>query len=108
MNMNAGTARKNLKCCRKSTRVMKGFAVQSATPTSLRKCSPHFAQEPEKEGRQAPLPTLRRDTAEATVRGVGNSRKSDTNVDSKIAPASGYPGDEEEATEAYNFGTSRR
>jgi hypothetical protein len=82
---------------------MKGFAVQSATPTSLRKCSPHFAQEPEKEARQAPLHTLRRDTAEATVRGVGNSRKSDTNLDSKIER-----GDEEEATEAYNFGTSRR
>jgi len=27
--------------------------------------------------------------------------RNDTNLDSKIAPASGYPGAEEEATEAY-------
>jgi hypothetical protein len=84
-------------------RVTKGFAVQSAILISPRRSSPHFAQEPEKEGRQAPLPTLHRDTAEATVRGVGNSRKSDINLDSKIER-----GDEVEATEAYNFGTSRR
>jgi hypothetical protein len=93
MNMNAGTARKNLTYCRRSTRVMTGFSVLSATPTNLRKCYPHFAPEPEKEGRQAPQPILRRDIAEAIVRGVGNSRKSDTNLDSKIER-----GDEEEAT----------
>ena len=32
-----------------------------------------------------------------------NSNLSHTNSYSKIAPASGYPGDKEEATEAYNL-----
>ena len=81
----------------------KGFAAQSATLINPRRCSLHFVPEQQKEGRQVLQPILRRDIAEATVRGVGNSRKSDTNLDSKIER-----GDEEEATEAYNFGTSRR
>ena len=69
--MNAGIARKDLKCSRKSGKVTKIFVAQNAMLINLKRCFQHSVLVHQRAQRPEVLLILHRGAAEDTAKGSG-------------------------------------